>query len=199
MPTIADPIVTLAQAKAQLGIVSTDFDADLELAISSASQWVANKIGPVAGSPTVDEWHDGGGTQIVLRNDGPIQSVTSVTESWGSIDYTLTEVTLDSGSLGSAFEFTADLNLGLIVRRAAGAAVRFAPGKANIHVTFVAGYATVPDDIVTATLLYLQYQWETRRGPSQRPGRGPSPSMSPGEMYGRAMELLSSYMPPGIA
>src|SRR6185312_1504024 len=116
-------------------------DTQLAAFVASASQMIVNRVGAVAGSPTVSEWHDGGSTDILLYDEGPIQSVTSVTESLGSINYTLQQIVLDSGSVTTPFGYTVDLDLGLLVRRAAGAAVPFAEGEANIHITFVAGYA----------------------------------------------------------
>ncbi len=198
MPTVATPIVTLAQAKTQLGMGDEDeFDAQLTAMVAAASQMIVNRIGSVAGSPTLDEWHDGGSTDLLLYNEGPIQSVTSVTESFGSVVYTLTQITLDSGSVTTPFGYTVDLNLGLLVRRAAGVAIPFASGEANVHVTFVAGYATTPPDITQATLLLIQHMWETQRG-AVRNGRGPVEQVA-FSMPNRVMEILSPYIVPGIA
>jgi len=200
MPAVADPIVTLTQAKTQLNIPTADTDDDAELTtfIAAASQMIVNRVGAVAGSPTVDEWHDGGSTDILLRNEGPVQSVTSVTESYGSVVYTLSQVTLDSGSVTTPFGYTVDLDLGLLVRRAAGVAVPFADGEANIHVTFVAGYATTPPDITQACLVLVQHLWETQRGGGLRPGRAPMETVG-FSMPNRVMEILEPYIVPGIA
>ncbi len=198
MPAVATPIVTLTQAKTQLRITDTAFDAQLTTFIAAASQMIENRIGQVAGSPTVSEWHDGGSTDILLHDEGPIQSVTSVTESMGSVVYTLTQITLDSGSVTTPFGYTVDLDLGLLVRRAAGVAIPFAAGEANIHITFVAGYATTPPDITQACLLLVQHLWETQRGPS-RDGRGGPIDQVAFSMPNRVMEILSPYVVPGIA
>lgn len=199
MPTVATPIVTLAQAKTQLGMDDDEtFDAQLTTFVAAASQMVVNRVGAVAGSPSLDEWHDGGSTDILLYNEGPIQSVTSVTESFGSVVYTLSQITLDSGSVTTPYGFTVDLNLGLLVRRAAGVAIPFADGEANIHITFVAGYATTPPDITQATLVLVQHLWETQRGPDRQGGRG-TIDQTAFSMPNRVMELLSPYIVPGIA
>jgi hypothetical protein len=200
MPAVATNIVTLDEAKTQLNIDSnvTTFDVQLNDYIAAASQMIVNRIGPVAGSPTVSEWHDGGSTDILLYDEGPIQSVTSVTESMGSVVYTLSQVTLDSGSVTTPFGYTVDLDLGLLVRRAAGVAVPFAAGEANIHVTFVAGYATTPPDITLKTLLLLQRMWETRRGAKPAAGQGPVEASVP-TFRALVEELFSDYIVPGIA
>lgn len=201
MPVVATPIVTLAQAKNKLTITNETSDALLTDYIAAASQMIVNRVGAVAGSPVLDEWHDGGSTDILLHNEGPVQSITSVTESMGSVVYTLTQIVLDSGSVTTPFGYTVDLNLGLLVRRAAGVAIPFAGGEANIHVTFVAGWATTPPDITQATLLLLQHMWETQRGSAGRPGGSPMETAT-GAGYtfpNRVMEILAPYIVPGIA
>lgn len=198
MPLVATNIVTLDQAKTHLHIIKPDSDAQLTSFISAASQAIVNKIGPVAGSPTLDEWHDGGSTDLLLYAEGPIQSVTTVTESMGSVVYTLTQIILDSGSVTTPFGYTVDLDQGLLVRRAAGVAIPFADGEQNIHVTFVAGYAAIPPDITLKTLFVIQRMWETQRGPSTRPGQG---TIEPTGITLRNLvdELFSDYIVPGIA
>lgn len=196
MPLVASPIVDLeSEVKPFLNIDKPDFDAKLTTFIASESQAIVNDIGQVTGDPTVSEWHDGGTERIVLRNPGPIQSVTSVTESYGTITYTLSQVTLDTSSTGNAYTYTVDLDEGLIVRRAAGIAVNFADGVRNVHVTYVAGYDTVPGDIKEACLLRIKYAWETQRGTSTRNSSGPTSDA----VLARAEEILKRYRVPGIA
>lgn len=195
MPLIADPIVTLSDTKAFLNITSSTSDTELNTFIAAASQAIVNRIGPVSGSPTVSEWHDGGLDRIVLRHQGPIQSVTSVTESYGTVTYTLTAVVLDSGSTATAYGYSVDLDRGVIVRRASGIAVPFASGVQNVHVTYVAGYSTVPSDISHATLLLIKSMWETQRA-AAKAGSSPNP---PVDLPARVEFLLAPYIVPGIA
>jgi len=197
MPIIADPIITLAEAKAFLNITVATFDTELTDFVAAASQVIVNRIGPVAGSPTVSEWHDGGSERLMLRQQGPIQSVTTVAESYGTVTYTLTQVTLDASPAVTAYGYTVDLDHGLIVRRASGVAVPFASGIQNVHVTYVAGYATVPGDIKHATELLLKHMWETQRG-SSRPGSGPDQTSAYTLPY-RVEEILAVHTVPGIA
>lgn len=200
MPVLATPIVALPDAKDFLNISDTASDDKLTQFIAVASQMIVNRVGQVAGSQTVDEWHDGGTERIVLRNQAAIQSVTSLTESYGSIVYTLTQVSLD-GSNSLPFAFTVDLDTGVLVRRAAGIAVPFAAGVRNIHVTYVSGYAAVPPDLSQACLLLVKHLWETQRGPSSRPGTG-GQSETLGSTYSfprRVEEILAPYSVPGIA
>lgn len=191
-------MVSLDEVKDFLSISNdTTTDAKLTLFIAAASQMIYNKVGVVSGSPTVDEWHDGGSDRIVLRNTGPIESVTTVVESYGSIVYTLTQVNLDTPAAGSSYQYTVDLNGGILVRRAAGIAVPFASGVRNIHVTYVAGYVTVPADLQHAAMVLVKHLWETQRGPQGRVGATPDGSSY--SFPNRVLEILAPYMLPGIA
>lgn len=198
MPTIAAPILDVTEAKSFLNITGSAQDAELTGFIAAASQMIVNRIGVVSGSPTVDEWHDGGSDRIVLRNQGPIVSVTTVTEALGPIVYTLAQVTLDSGSTTNAYAYTVDLDHGVLVRRTSGVATPFAGGVRNIHVTYVAGYATVPDDVKHAAKVLLRHLWQTQRGTATQRGGDDVP----GSAYSfphRVEEILAPYVTPGIA
>jgi uncharacterized phiE125 gp8 family phage protein len=196
VPITADPIITTTEAKDFLNITSSALDAELSLFINAASQVIVNRIGPVSGSPTVSEWHDGGSPRIVLRQQTPIQSVTSVTESYGTVTYTLTAVVLDQSPAVTAYGYSVDLDRGLIIRRASGVAVPFAAGTSNVHVTYVAGYATVPEDIKHAAKLLLKHMWDTQR--AGRPGAGPEPTAAY-TLPRRVEEILAPHIIPGIA
>lgn len=199
MPIIASPIITTQEAKDFLNITVTTFDSELALFVQAASQMITNRIGVVTGSPTVDEWHDGGSDRIVLRNQGPIASVTSVTETYGSVTRTLTQVTIDSGSAGDAYSYSVDLNRGLLVRRASGVAVAFAAGVRNVHVTYVAGYATTPEDIKQAAKVLVKHLWQTQRG-GPKASNGTMPDGATAYTFPhRVEEILSPYIVPGIA
>lgn len=199
MPVAASPIIDLeTDVKPFLGITKPDFDAILTTFAATASQMIVTRVGQVAGSPTVDEWHDGGSPRIVLRNQGPIQSVTTVTESYGgSVVYTLTEVVVDQPNV-NAYGFSVALDEGLLVRRASGIAVPFAPGLQNVHVTYVAGWSTTPADIKHACLLRVMLLWETsQRGSGVRGTTGTA--AAPELVEAQINELLSAYEVPGIA
>lgn len=200
MPIIADPIITTTEAKDFLNITATTYDTELALFVQAASQMIVNRIGVVSGSPAVSEWHDGGSDRIVLRNQGPIVSVTTVTETYGSITRTLTQVTLDSGSVGDSYSYTVDLDRGILVRRASGVAVDFPAGVRNIHVTYVAGYSTVPEDIKQAAKVLVKHLWETQRGAGRAQGSGPESVLATSYSFPRRVEeILAPYVVPGIA
>ena len=195
-------IVTVAEVKTFLNITVSTFDTQVSDFIDAASQMIVNRVGDIAGSPTRDEWYDGGAAQILLRHT-PIQSITSITESFGSsVVYTLTPQVLDSGTATGAWGYSVDLTTGLLTRRVSGIATRFAVGVQNIHVVYVAGYATVPADIKQATKLMLQHMWVTQRGGSKRPGQGGDDEWTPAHLQAfppRVEQILANYYVPGIA
>lgn len=200
MPIAAEPIIVLDQAKSFLNISDVTYDEELTTFVNVASQMIVNRIGQVVQpAAALDEWYDGGSERIVLRNNGPIVSVTSVAEVMGTVTYSLAEVTLDSAPSGNPYTFTVDLDMAVLVRRAAGIAVPFADGIRNIHVAYVAGYGTVPADIAQACQLLVKHLWETQRG-SIKPGAGGS--SQPATSYSlpaRVAEILAPYYLPGIA
>jgi hypothetical protein len=170
--------------------------------VTTASDMIASRIGPVAGSPTYDEWYDGGSTQIVLRHS-PVQSITSVTESYGgTVTFPLTQVVLDAGVPMSAYGFTFDAVNGMLTRRASGGTIPFPAGTMNVHVKYVAGFASVPPELQTAAKLLVKHLWEPRRGGGKRPGLGGNDEASlkdEGDFPARVEEILANFYVPGIA
>ena len=199
---MAANIITLSDAKTFLNITGTVNDAELANFISTASDMIVSRIGPVAGSPTYDEWYDGGSPQILLRHT-PIQSITSVNESWyGQVTYTLTPQVLDDGLAKSIYGYTVDVSEGILTRRQSGAVGRFAPGLLNVHVVYVAGYAVVPSELQMAAKILLKHYWAERRGGSKRPGQGGDDMAdlrNEGDFPARVEEILANFYIPGIA
>lgn len=196
-------LVTLADAKTFLNISNTASDATVAALVSSASDMIINRIGPVLGAPTLNEWYDGGSTKIVLRKT-PVQSIVKITEAWGvSAIYTLNNSVLDgtptdTGSWG----YSVDLSAGIITRRASGFAVPFARGIQNVNVQYVAGYITAPPELQLAANLLVQHMMATQRGGSKRPGMGgddSGPATDFDAFPSRVEEILANFYTPGIA
>lgn len=188
-------VISLNEAKDYLNISSSTSDAELGPFITAASQAWVNKVGPVAGSPTYSEWYDGGGYFISLRHT-PVQSITSITEALTATSvYTLNALVLDGTGSSDAYGYTFDQETGLLTRRASGAPSLFAAGIRNIHVTYVAGYATVPEDIKLAIKDLVHDMWQSQRA-TLRGGEVPTP---PSLWPRRAAEIASAYYVPGIA
>ena len=199
--TAPTALVTLDEVKAHLN--KTDFNDDLELQgfIDAATPLVENMAGPVI-PRTVTEYYSGGTTTITL-NSQPVQSVTSIVETYGQTNYNLTQVTLGQGMTG--FAFTLDPLTGRIVRRAYNAEAMFPVGTNNVQVVYVAGRDSVPANVRLATLMLVQHLWTTsqmnRNG--GRPTLGGDDTFVPGMGFAvpnRVKELLQpSPRVPGVA
>ncbi len=191
-------IITVSAAKSFLKITDSSSDTELSDVVDTASSLIAARIGPVAGSPVFDEWYDGGGCQIMLRH-APVQSVTSVTESYGTAVYTLTANVLDGGSGLAAYGYTLDAAAGILTRRSSGVVVPFGRGLLNVHVVYVGGYPVVPVDLQVAAKLLTKHLWSARRGGTRR---GQSQDVNPQDFddFPRLVaEILETYQTPGIA
>lgn len=193
-------VITLAQAKAFLNITDATADAELPFYMDAAQAMWVNRGYPV-GTPAepVDEWYDGGTDTIVTRS-GPIDSVQLITESWGSVTYTLVEH--DTGTSGYAWAYTVDLQTGTFIRRAAGIATFFAPGVRNVHIQYTPGFTVVPSDIQLAILLLLKHMWSTQRGIGKRPGTGGNDDVAAKEGFAwpyRVQQIADGYPVFGIA
>lgn len=195
--------VTLAQVKTFLSITSTSDDAQLQAFLDSAEAMWANRIGPIATTTSYDERYDGGNATIVLRHV-PVLTVTAVVESYGSNwSKTLTQAQPDSGT-GSAYDYSVDLVTGLLIRRAVGVAVPFIQGIQNVHVTYTAGFASAPGDIVEAISLLVEHKQQARRGamPLAVGQQGGNDTWNPAMGFAwphRVQEIAAAYYTPGIA
>lgn len=193
-------IVSLADAKTFLNITSSSNDAELGAMISSASALWVRRVGPVAGSPSYDEYYDGGQTTVSVRHF-PVLTVTAVVEAYSSsFVRTLAHNEPDAGS-PSAYDYSVDLVAGTFTRRAMGIAVPFAWGDRNIHITYTAGYSSTPADITHAVLLLVSHMWDTQRGRMILPGnadQGWNPALS-FTWPQRVQEIAAGYIVPGIA
>jgi uncharacterized phiE125 gp8 family phage protein len=202
----ANDLVTLADIKTFLNIGGSQYDAELPGFITTASDMIESRIGPVVGAPTFDEYYDGGNgstTQLVLRHS-PVVAISAISEA-----YTVTWVkTLQPQPLdgtatdSSGYGYTVDLQNGLVTRRAAGMVAPFAAGKRNIHVVYTAGYAVIPPELITAAKILIKHLWEERRGGAKRPGLGGNDEGSlkdEGDFPARVEEILANFYVPGIA
>lgn len=189
------PLVSLADAKAQLNITDASQDDELQGFIDAATAVVEGIVGPVV-RRTYTEVHDGGGPFIVLNNP-PIISVTSVTEMVGPTAYTLTDAEIDT--VTGAYSYSIDsYERGVIARRWSGGIVGpFVGGVRNIQVVYVSGRTSVPAPVRMGALLLIEHMWEqTQRGNSTNQ---PVPGVDEADVpYGSSKEtqafgLLAPY------
>lgn len=198
-PTV---IVSLADVKAHLNKTDTENDTELQGFIDAATPLIENIAGPQI-QRTIVEYYSGGVTRFTL-NWLPIVSITSIVETYGQTNYTLTEVTLGGASTG--FGFTVDYVTGAIVRRAYNAEAMFPVGTNNVKVTYVVGQATaIPANVRLGALMLVQHLWTSsqmnRNG--GRPGLGGDDVFTVGAGFAvpnRVRELLQpSPRVPGVA
>jgi hypothetical protein len=130
----ATDLLTLAEAKARLGITDTGSDTNIAAVISAVSGQLDELCGPVVNRTVTAELHDGGSTIIAL-NKPPVASVTSVTEYTGTTATALTEQTIGTAPANG---FTCSTG-GIVRRLSSGTPRRFPAGSRNVTVTYAAG------------------------------------------------------------
>lgn len=170
---------TLADAKAQLNISSTNTtqDAEITLYLSAAQSMIERRVGTF----TVQSWTETITTHAndLLVSHRPLVSITSVTPALKSFP------TFDVTTLGF------DGPAGRIYRTDLGTLA------GSYVVTYTAGLSAVSDNVRLATLIALQHLWKTQRGGSSRPGLGQSDEFQANTGAGYALpwmavELLGS-------
>ena len=167
--TTPTTLVQLADVKAHLNVDTNTDDTELQNFITAATEKIQEITGPVL-TRTVTEYRNGGVGNIILLQR-PVQSITSVSELWGSTVNTLTEAAFGAGTTN--YHYTFDATEFEIERRVGNLPAIFAEGDDNIKIVYVAGYATIPAAIRLATLSLIQHWWST----SQLNRNGGRPSL----------------------
>ncbi|MFE2046635.1 phage head-tail connector protein [Streptomyces sp. NPDC059477] len=184
------PLLTLADAKAQLNLKTDRDDTELQVYIDAVTPVIEEYIGPVD-PREVSEQHDTGtGRRLVVLRTMPVLSLTSV------------EPVLTGGSSYPVDALVLDAATGSVRRRDGG----WFHGL--LEVTVQAGRASVTPTINLAARMLVQHLWRTQR-PSRSgglAGGGDDYSVSePIVGFGyavpnRVLELLAPYrLPPGVA
>ena len=173
---------TKTTIKALLGIADTSLDNVIELLIPQAEELVKGYLQREIEQATYTEYYSGTGTQILILNQSPVQSVTSVYENPGGF-YGEGENAFPSSSelvQGTDFVLRKDhasttevSNSGILYRlgtvwprpfTSQRGQLASAPGtgKGNIKVIYTAGWETVPADIQFATNRLVTSMLESR-------------------------------------
>lgn len=180
------PIVTLADAKAQLNIQPSDTSADVELQgfVDAATAAVEQQLGRVVEQRTViDQFDFAGGVTAFMLRSVPVISLTSLvsldgTQTW-DVGPSVMHVDPASG----------------LVTVLSGPAV-----TGPVLATYQAGSATVTANVRLAGLIIIQHLWETQRG-AMGIQLGDSETYVAGRGFAiprRAIELLGPQLP-GVA
>ena len=201
-PSLA--LISFSDLRDQLNISPTDTSgtAKLRRFIQSGTDVVQNITGPVV--PTAKQINYPGGGPYVILPERWVKSITSVQEFWGgNTIYTLTVQQPGIGVL-TAFGYLWDQSLNKITRMSAGFETNFKPGINAVIVNYVAGMATIPQDITDATGELIRHWWANGQQPWRaafQPG-GDDTGFQPVMGYAipnRVVEMLQPYRKkPGI-
>ena len=137
----AQDIITAAEAKAYMGVDSSDSTKDTIIGtfISDASLWIEGYLGrKVKGSQAITtEVGNGSGTEIFYPKFPPVTAVSTLkyrgspTDSWSDLVSNASNIIIDPID-GDYIEVYG---------------TNFPAGRSNIQVTYTAGYATTPNEI----------------------------------------------------
>ncbi|MGW6418843.1 head-tail connector protein [Streptomyces sp. NPDC055055] len=139
------PLVTLAEAKDQLDIETTDHDTELQRYIDALTAPIERYVGPVENREVVEVME--GRSSTLCLSILPAVSLVSI------------QPVLSSGQAIAVDSVHLDATTG-IVRRLNGGT--FCGGLWTV--TYTAGRGTVPGTIKLAALILLQHLWRTQYG-----------------------------------
>jgi uncharacterized phiE125 gp8 family phage protein len=179
-------MISLADAKSQLNITDTASDDELRVYLGAATDVVERVRGEAMVRRTFTEEHEvtyAGGRMALSWT--PVVSLTSVVmiDGWVTWDVSRLHLNQTTGVVSTTFQ--------------SGLFQLFG----RIAVTYVAGYAVIPDSFQLAASMIVNHLWQTQRGNRGAPrvGGGISDTtMVPGFAFAvpnRALELLGTGMP----
>ena len=176
-------VLELDDAKDYLNITVDTSDADLTAIIASAEATIARYVGPLEAASRTDRVYPSGDALLVRP---PAVSLTSVADS--------------SGSALTVGDLYLNADAGVITRNDAGSF-----SASYYTVVYQYGRSTCPDDLMLAVKEMVRHLWDTKRGPSRRPGSTASEITAntiPGAAYilpFRVSELIAPHIQPGFA
>lgn len=180
--------VTLAEAKTHLNMTGSSNDAELQRFIDVAETAIGNRVGPLT-PVSVTEKHNGGASVIVLRQPRAVS---------------LTSVSYADGTTSTLSDYDLDTDTGILYWNY-GTAGYFGGPARNVTVTYMAGWASVPEDLRQAVKELVRHLWETQRGANSgaRPGFADTEDVQTGGDFGswppRVAQLVAPYVCPVVA
>ncbi|MFD3483784.1 head-tail connector protein [Streptomyces sp. NPDC058665] len=181
-------LLTLAEAKAQLNIVTDTNDTEITAYIEAVTEVIEWHVGPVV-ERIVTEEIDGKGLYLLLLHP-PVRSLTSLTPVLGGTAVDVAGLHVN-GVTG-------------VIRRKDGGSFSGGPWTA----VYPAGRDAVPPTVNLAGRILLQHLWRTQLGQARGGLAGGNSDFSvtepaPGFGYAvpnRVLQLLEPYkQPPGVA
>lgn len=167
LASMPQTLVSIADAKDVLNFLADDdvHDTKIQRWINACQPVIERITGPIV-QQTIEEWHDGGVYQVVLRRrpstalgTSPVLIINDCTEYIGPVPFPLAIV----GSPDEAVLYSTmlDGNLGRLVRRTSGGGIMAFPNMPmQVHVWYTAGQATVPANVYEATLELLRINYQ---------------------------------------
>lgn len=157
-------VVTLDEVRRHLRFPAADTadDASLQMHIDAADDVIRKECGEHV-AVQYEDYYDGG-TKLLFLIHRPVLSVELVEEGWGTANYVLDYVQVNSppSQASSMFAYSIDNDeTGIISRRTAGNVnIPFVKGVANIHVLYTAGRQPIPPVIKLAEMELIAHWWQ---------------------------------------
>ena len=160
-------LITLQQYKDFAGLTGVTMDARINVIIDSVSELVKN----YCGTSFVDDYssnkteyfdiHDSETTRVML-DEGPINTVSSVSERESQADAYVTLITENSDSSGK-YEYIVDTMTDSIIRTNENIDKAFPKGRRSVKVVYTAGYRSCHEDLKLALFDLVKYYLKDER------------------------------------
>ena len=174
-------LTTIAAVKAYIGKTDMADDAVLQQLVTGYSQFVRSWCSRDFNVQSYDLWRSGRGNVIMITPQWPITAVSAVVvdgtsipaqASWGAFGYRFTDrsVVLDGGAT-------------------------FTMGASNVHISYSAGYTSIPADVAQAVneLVALRYRLRDKLEWSSKSLAGETVTLITRDMPASVATLLKQY------
>ena len=160
-------LITLQQYKDFAGLTGVTMDARINVIVDSVSQLVKN----YCGTSIIDDYSSAkteyfdilnAKTTRVMLDEGPIRTVTSVSERDSQADSYITLITENSDSSGK-YEYIVDSMTDSIIRTNEDVDKSFPKGRKAVKVVYTAGYSSTPEDLKLAIFDLVKYYLKDER------------------------------------
>ena len=160
-------LITLQQYKDFAGLTGVTMDARINVIVDSVSELVKN----YCGTSIIDDYSSAkteyfdildAKTTRVMLDEGPIRTVTSVSERESQADSYVTLITENSDSSGK-YEYIVDSMTDSIIRTNEDVDKAFPKGRKAVKVIYTAGYSSCPEDLKLAIFDLVKYYLKDER------------------------------------
>ena len=206
-------VITLTELKPGLNssTSTTTYDTELAVVITAISQRFRDLCGPIVNTTYTDEAYDGGCIDVWLRNAGYSRNTTTTISACKEYDTAgaLTTLSAETASSKPADGYLLSAQEGerhRVIRRSGGYDYQFAPGRANVLVTYSTGRAAntaaVPAKFKEAAIVTANHVWSmvgAQSGAARRVGEGLPFGVPPFSIPKAALDLIRDELrAPGV-